>query len=110
MRTSLLISVPLLLALAACSRQQPSPIVKLAEESGAGPLADVSMPEMRVWLRDHPQVNTRVDTQCAPLRANAPAAWPHTTEGRLCLAAREIEVQRQSRRNPDHSGFLPGWK
>jgi len=99
-----------LLSFGACTRAQPSRIVKLAEESGAGPLADVSLVDMRVWLRDHPQVATRVDALCAPLRGKAPAAWPQTTEGRLCLAARTIEAQRQLRRNPDTTGFLPGWK
>ena len=110
MRRLLTPGVLLLLALGACTRQPPSRIVKLAEESGAGPLGNVSMAGMRVWLRDHPQVATRVDALCVPLRANAPAAWPQTTEGRLCLAARAIEAERQPRRNPDHAGFLPGWK
>jgi hypothetical protein len=110
MKMLLTAGVLFLLALGACTRQPPSRIVKLAEESGAGPLGNVSMVGMRVWLRDHPQVATRVDALCVPLRANAPAAWPQTTEGRLCLAARAIEAERQPRRNPDHAGFLPGWK
>ena len=108
--TVVVISSLFVLALGGCRREQPSQIVKLAEESGAGPLTNVSIVEMRVWLRDHPQVATRVDALCAPLRVNAPAVWPQTTEGRLCLAARTIEAQRQPRRNSDNTGFLPGWK
>ena len=110
MKTPVILSSLLLLTLCACTRERPSRIVKLAEQAGAGPLSEVSAVDMRVWLRDHPQVATRVDVLCAPLRANAPAAWPQTTEGRLCLAARTIEAQRQPRRNPDNTGFLPGWK
>ncbi|HUE03171.1 MAG TPA: hypothetical protein VMR62_26620 [Bryobacteraceae bacterium] len=110
MKVTAIVTSVFLLALGACTREQPSRIVKFAEQSGAGPLADVSILDMRVWLRDHPQVATRVDALCAPLRANAPAAWPQTTEGRLCLAARAFEAQRQPRRNPDTTGFLPGWK
>jgi hypothetical protein len=110
MKVTVIVSFLFLLALGACTREQPSRIVKLAEESGAGPLAGVSIIDMRVWLRDHPRAATRVDALCAPLRANAPAAWPQTTEGSLCLAARVIEAQRQPRRNPDNAGFLPGWK
>jgi hypothetical protein len=109
MRTHVILLCLLLLTLCACTRGRPSRIVKLAEQAGAGPLSEVSAVGMRVWLRDHPQVAARVDALCAPLRANAPAAWPQTTEGRLCLAARTTEAQRQPRRNPDNSGFLPGW-
>ena len=110
MKVTVIVGSLFLLALGGCRREQPSRIVKLAEESGAGPLKNVSIVEMRVWLKDHPQVAMRVDALCAPLRANAPASWPQTTEGRLCLAARTIEAQRQRRRNPDSTGFLPGWK
>ena len=110
MKVTVIVSFLSLLALGGCGREQSSQIVKLAQESGAGPLENVSVVEMRVWLKDHPAVATRVDTLCAPLRTNAPASWPQTTEGRLCLAARTVEAQRQPRRNSDNTGFLPGWK
>ena len=115
MRTPVLISSSLvLLALGACTRERPSRIVRLAEEAGAGPLSAVSTVDMRLWLNGRPQIATRVDALCAPLRSNSTAAWPQTTEGRLCAAARasagQIEAQRHLRRNPDNSGFLPGWK
>ena len=114
MRTPIILSSVLLLMLCGCTREQPSRIVKLAEQAGAGPLTDVSVVDMRVWLNGHPQVALRVDALCAPLRTNATAAWPQTTEGRLCAAARvlagQIEAQRHLRRNPDTAGFLPGWK
>ena len=103
-----------LLTLCACTRERPSRIVQLVEESGAGPLSEVGIVDMRVWLNGHPQVAVRVDVLCAPLRTNPTAAWPQTTEGRLCTAARvaasQIEAQRHSRRSPDNAGFLPGWK
>jgi hypothetical protein len=114
MRRPVIPSSLLLLMLCACSREQPSRIVKLAEQAGAGPLSDVSVVDMRVWLNGHPQVAVRVDALCVPLRTNATAAWPQTTEGRLCAAARvsasQIEAQHHQRRNPDSAGFLPGWK
>lgn len=114
MRTHVIVSSVLLLTLCACTRERPSRVVSLAEQSGAGPLSDVSTVDMRVWLNFHPQIASRVDALCAPLRTNATAAWPQTTEGRLCAAARvsasQIEAQRHPRRNPDRTGFLPGWK
>jgi len=104
----------LLLTLCACTHERPSRIVQLAEQAGAGPLSEVSIVDMRVWLNGHPPVAARVDSLCAPLRTNATAAWPQTVEGRLCTAARvaasQIEAQRHPRRNPDNTGFLPGWK
>lgn len=100
--------------LGACKQQPSSRIVKLAENSGAGPLDGVSIPAMRYWLSSHAQVATKVDALCAPLRTNATAAWPESTEGRLCIAARAVtgrmNAQKQLREHPDHTGFLPGWK
>jgi hypothetical protein len=114
MKTHVILSSLLLLTLCACKRERPSPIVKLAEDAGAGPLSEVSTVDMRLWLNAHPQIAVRVDALCAPLRTNATAAWPETTEGRLCSAARvsvgQTDSQRHPRRNPDNTGFLPGWK
>ena len=114
MSTRLIVSFLLLIALWGCSRERPSRIVKLAEDAGSGKLTDVSTVDMRLWLNAHPEVATRVDALCAPVRKNATAAWPQTTEGRLCAAARasvvEIDSRRHPRRDPDSTGFLPGWK
>jgi hypothetical protein len=110
MKVTVIASCLFLLVLTWCTRERPSRIVKVVEDSGAGPLAGVSTPDMRVWLRAHPQIATRVDTLCAPARTSAPAAWTQTTEGRLCAAARVVEAERLPLRDPDHSGFLPGWK
>jgi hypothetical protein len=108
------LSLASLLLLSSCGHEPSSRIVQMAEQSGAGPLADVSTVDMRLWLNGHPQIAIRVDALCAPLRTKATAAWPQTTEGRLCTAARTLigrsEGQRQLRRNPDNAGFLPGWK
>jgi len=114
MRTHVILCSLLLLILSACTRERSSRVVKLAEEGGSGPLSEVSTVEMRVWLNAHPQIAIRADVLCAPLRTNATAAWPQTTEGRLCAAARvsvaQADAQRHPRRNPDNTGFLPGWK
>lgn len=114
MRSNLILSFLLMIALCGCSHEPPSRIVKLAEDAGAGKLSNVRTVDMRLWLNSHPEVATRVDALCAPLRTNAVAAWPQTTEGRLCAAARasvvEIDSKRHPRRDPDSTGFLPGWK
>jgi hypothetical protein len=114
MKTRVILNSLLLLTLCSCTRERPSRIVKLAEQAGAGQLSEASTVDMRVWLNGHPQIAIRVDALCAPVRTNAPAAWPQTTEGRLCAAARvsvsQIDAQRHPRPNPDTTGFLPGWK
>ena len=114
MKAPIIVSCLVLMVLGGCTREKPSRIVTLAERSGAGPLDGVSTVEMRFWLNSHPQVATRVDALCAPLRASATAAWPQTTEGRLCVAARSVAgrigAEQQLHRHPDHTGFLPGWK
>ena len=114
MRTHVILSSLVLLTLCACMRERPSGIVTPAEQSGAGPFSNVSTNDMRVWLIGHPQIAGRVDDLCAPLRTNATATWPQTTEDRLCTAARisasRIEVRQNPRRSPDTTGFLPGWK
>jgi hypothetical protein len=114
MRIQLVASYLLLILLCGCSHEQSSRVVKVAEDAGAGKLSDVSTVDIRVWLNAHPEVATRVDALCAPLRNNATAAWPQTTEGRLCAAARasvvEIDSKRHPRPNPDGTGYLPGWK
>ena len=103
-----------LVGFSACTRERPSPIVKLPEDAGAGPLAEVSSADMGVWLNSHPQVAARVEALCAPVRANATAAWSQTTEGRLCAAAKAIETQRRffhyTPAPEDKQGFLPGRK
>ena len=114
MKTYVILCSLLLVVIFACTRERPSRIVKLAEQAGSGPLSEVSAVDMRVWLNGHPQIAARLDALCAPMRTNATAAWPQTTEGRLCAAARvsvsQTDAQRHPRRNPDNTGFLPGWK
>ena len=114
MRTRVILNSLLLLTLCACTRERPSRILKLAEQAGAGQLSEASTVDMRVWLNAHPQIAIRVDALCASVGTNGTAAWPQTTEGRLCTAAKisvsQIDVQHHPRRNPDTTGFLPGWK
>lgn len=110
MRTFEILSVVLLLTLCGCARERSSRVVQAAEQAGAGPLDGVNVIDMRVWFNGHPQVAVRVDALCAPLRTNPTAAWPQTTEGRLCAAAKTTVGSLQVRRHPDNTGILPGWK
>ena len=46
---------------------------------------------------------------CKPVRASAPAAWADSTEGRVCIAARNV-AQWVRKPSQDHETFQAGWK
>jgi hypothetical protein len=46
---------------------------------------------------------------CKPVRANAAAQWSDSTEGRVCLAARNV-AQWVRKPSGDHEKFQSGWK
>jgi len=74
-----------------CGKHEaPSPIVQKVEASGSGPLVGVPEDGMEQWLRQHRDVARDVDKMCAPVRQRATADWGNTTEGRLCVAARQV--------------------
>jgi hypothetical protein len=68
----------------------PSAIVQRAQDAGAGDLSTASTDSIRQWLGQHRPGAVEIDKMCAAVRANAPANWGDTTEGRLCTAARQL--------------------
>jgi hypothetical protein len=107
------IAVAALLALSvSCSRERPSPIVKMVEDAGAGDLRGASLPSIRQWLEQHPEVAIEAAKRCKRIREKATAKWPDTTEGRVCEAAKQVSGfigwRRQLRR--DGRTFEGGWR
>lgn len=102
------------LALAGCGRERPSHIVRMVENEGAGDLRTVSIGSMVRWLEKHPVLALKVENLCIDVRKNTLAAWPETTEGRLCNAASRvvgnIVWQRSLEENNDHQTFQGGSK
>lgn len=90
-------------------KDQSSPIVQRAKACGFGETALVSPVAMQDWFHKHRDCAVSVDQMCKPVRQNAPAAWTNSTEGRLCLAARDV-AQWVRKPNQDHSTFQAGWK
>ena len=77
-----------------CQRTEPpSAIVQKAQDAGAGDLSTESTDSIRQWLGQHRSVSVEIDKMCAPVRGNAPANWGDTTEGRLCIAARQLAFE-----------------
>lgn len=95
----------------ACSSGQEShsAIVERVEQSGAGDLAKASTPSIEDWLRKHRTVATDVNNLCTPIREKANANWPESTEGRVCVAAKNA-VMNTYRYPSDGKEFHSGWK
>jgi hypothetical protein len=91
------------------SKETPSPIVQRAEACGAGSLADTSLVAVQDWLGKHRDCAVAVDVICKPVREKAPAQWTDSTEGRVCVAARNI-AQWVRKPSEDHEKFQSGWK
>ena len=91
------------------SKERPSPIVQKAEACGAGSLAETSTMAVQDWFGKHRDCAVAVDTMCRPIRKNAAARWADSTEGRVCIAARNI-AQWVRKPSDDHQAFQSGWK
>jgi hypothetical protein len=77
----------------ACRKPEPrSAIVDRVHDAGAGDVSSASQPGVEDWLRRHPDVAVQVNAMCAPVRASANAEWNDTTEGKVCLAARNAAM------------------
>src|SRR5690348_8214223 len=99
------------LFLVGCSaRKEPqSVIVQRTESCGAGEVVGTSTAAVQDWFSKHRECAVTVDRICKPVRANAPAAWTDSTEGRVCIAAR-IVAQWVRKPSQDHETFQGGWK
>jgi hypothetical protein len=100
-----------LTVLAGCSiSERPSAIVQRAETAGSGNLASASVQGMQSWLERHRDVAADLDRMCAPVREKANAEWLDTTEGRLCIASRNVAASTFKRLEGDHKTYGAGWK
>lgn len=99
------------LFLVSCSvtKEPSSAIVQKAQACGAGELAGASAVAVQDWFSKHKDCAVTVDQMCNPVRASAPAAWADSTEGRVCLASRNV-AQWVRKPSQDHETFQGGWK
>jgi hypothetical protein len=61
------------------------------------------------WFGKHRDCAVAVDAMCIPVRVKAPAQWTDSTEGHVCVAARNI-AQWVRKPSDDHEKFQSGWK
>ena len=95
-----------------CWREHSSAIVRMVESAGAGDVRTVPVTSMVQWFRRHPALALKADDLCGPVRKNALARWPETTEGRVCEAASQVAGflvwQRSIEEDNDHKTFQGG--
>jgi hypothetical protein len=86
----------------------------MVETAGAGDLRTTSVGSIVQWFQKHPALAIKADNLCQPVRRNALAKWPETTEGRVCNAAARVAGfiiwQRDIQANNDHQTFQGGSK
>ena len=97
-----------ILALVGCARKESrSEIVKRAQQAGAGDLTNASAFSIEDWMRKHKDVAVQLNTMCAPVRERASANWGDSTEGKVCIAARNAAMSTYKYPSDDktyHSG------
>jgi hypothetical protein len=91
------------------TKEPPSAIVQKAQSCGAGELSGTSARAVQDWFSKHKDCAVTVDQMCKPVRASAPAAWADSTEGRVCLASRNV-AQWVRKPSQDHETFQGGLK
>ena len=97
------------LTTSACTTPESrSAIVDKVEQAGAGSLSATPTDSIQQWLVKHRDLSHEVDEMCKGVRLKATAQWPDTTEGRVCAAARNIEVMRAVPAQGDGRTFQPG--
>jgi hypothetical protein len=101
----------ILVLLVGCTQSQESrsAIVEKTEQAGAGDLAKASPAGIEDWFRKHRSIAVDIDKQCAPNRDRADATWGDSTEGRVCLAARNAAMSTY-RYPSDDKQYHSGWK
>jgi hypothetical protein len=99
------------LTMIGCSvwKEPPSPIVQKAESCGAGPLVSTSTAAIQDWFGKHRDCAMTVEAMCKPVREKATAQWTDSTEGRVCMTARNI-AQWKRKPSEDHEKFQAAWK
>lgn len=101
-------SILMTLALASCTREPDSAIVRQVEAAGAGDVRAASNDALLDWFRKHPQVGQETRKLCEPIRKDAPAKWADTTEGRVCQAAHTAAAFYFQEPQGDGKTYVPG--
>ena len=87
---------------------QISSVVVEVEHAGAGnDISSLTTPELTQWFTHQPAPFVhKINDECAPLRAKAPAAWHmRTAEGRVCDAVLQVAPLTFTPYEADHTRY-----
>lgn len=89
-------------------REPRTELMRKLEEAGAGDMQSVSSQSMEQWFHHHLNVAFEVNQTCYSLRAERPANWGDSIDGRICAAASKVQVFRYVPRPVDGMTFDAG--
>ena len=73
-----------LIALTGCRHVEQSPIVTAFQNAGGGDIDQSTPDSISQFLAKHEDVRKEITSLCAQKKANAPADWATTDEGKVC--------------------------
>ena len=73
-----------LMALMGCRHVEQSPIVTAFNNAGGGDIDESTPDSISQFLAKHEDVRKQITPLCAQKKANAPADWATTDEGKVC--------------------------
>ena len=71
---------------------QNSRIVREVEANGSGDLTTYTLPDLKQWFTQRPELAKKIAAECAPISANAQANWLRSAEGTTCSAAMAVNT------------------
>ena len=91
------------IVLGSCNRTPgpATPITREVRDAGGGDPGLVSAQAMRQWFLEHRRFAGHIAGECREIREHS-LGWVDTTEGKVCAAAIETEMQEAGR---DHAQF-----
>lgn len=109
MKLFLLVLCAVLMVGCSLSKEPPSAIVQKASACGGGNASTATKAALQHWFSKHRDCAVAVDEMCKLVRQNANVNWTDSTEGRVCLAARNVApwIHKPS---SDRQTFESGWK
>ncbi len=97
-------------SLVGCMGERRTELVRKMERAGAGDVRLASSEAMVQWFHKHSDVNEEIEKACRQMRANAPADWEQTIDGRICAASATARFFNYKPRTPDGATFQAGNK
>lgn len=73
-----------LLMLAGCRHVEHSPVVAAFQSAGGGDVDQATPDSIGQFLAKHEDVRKQITPMCLEKKANAPADWTTTDEGKVC--------------------------